>query len=184
MQAQLPSFTFMTWKSRRLWYSTSNIKAWSWFLHLQTANCSRIERNWIYHMERFLYLQFSHLRLLKDIKLFFSDNAPFQLNGCVNKQNMCYWLADNPDWHIRDFADCKLNRAGLSGSRSPLETNIHKADVAYTRNARLGRVRWNRTKKLSELIGRCSFLRLIRRLIFDIKNMLSPNFPNYQQFSL
>ncbi len=31
---------------------------------------------------------------------FFSDKPHFKLNGCVNKQIMRYWLADNPNWYI------------------------------------------------------------------------------------
>ncbi len=31
------------------------------------------------------------------MELFFRDEAHFELNGCVNIQNMLYWLADNPN---------------------------------------------------------------------------------------
>ncbi len=52
-------------------------------------------------MEKFLQM-FLHLLLLEVMELFFffSDDAHFKVNGCVNKQNMCYWLADNPNWQI------------------------------------------------------------------------------------
>ncbi len=35
--------------------------------------------------------QFLYLELLEDTELFFSNKAWFELNGCVNKQNMHYW---------------------------------------------------------------------------------------------
>ncbi len=31
---------------------------------------------------------------------FFSDEANFELKGCVKKQNVRYWSADNPNWQI------------------------------------------------------------------------------------
>ncbi len=39
--------------------------------------------------------QFLHLQLPEDTKLFLSDRAHFELNGCVNKQNVHHWSADN-----------------------------------------------------------------------------------------
>ncbi len=42
--------------------------------------------------------QFLYLQLLEVAELsFFSDEAYFKLNECVNKQNKRYWLADNPN---------------------------------------------------------------------------------------
>ncbi len=39
---------------------------------------------------------------------FFSDEAHFELNSCVNKQNMCCWIADNPNWSITKLLHSEL----------------------------------------------------------------------------
>ncbi len=53
---------------------------------------------WKDFCEQFLYLQ-----LLEDTEHFFSDEANFKSNGCVNKQNMLHWLADNQRLENRSF---------------------------------------------------------------------------------
>ncbi len=40
------------------------------------------------------------LQLTEDTELFFNNEAPFKLKRWVNKQNIHYWLADNPNWQI------------------------------------------------------------------------------------
>ncbi len=44
--------------------------------------------------------QFLHLQLPEDKELFFNEEAYFKLNRCLNKQNMRYWLVDDPNWQI------------------------------------------------------------------------------------
>ncbi len=80
-------------------YCISNIKAWSLLLPLQTANCSIAERNQFCQMERFLKT-ILHFQLLANMEPFFSDVTYYELNEYVNKQNLCYCLADNPNWQI------------------------------------------------------------------------------------
>ncbi len=87
-------------------------------------------------------------------------------------------LGDSKKLSFLKYTRSKPSQAGHSGNGFTLETNIHKAYVACTLNAKLGRVRRDKTK-LSELIVRCLFLHPIQRLISDIKNIRSPNFPNY-----
>ncbi len=43
--------------------------------------------------------QLLHFQLLEDV-LGFSEEVHFELNTVVNKQNMCYWLADSTNWQI------------------------------------------------------------------------------------
>ncbi len=64
----------------------------------QTANCLRVERNWFCQMERFLRTVFAFAIIGR--RTFFLAQAYFKLNGRVNKQNMHYQSADNPDWLI------------------------------------------------------------------------------------
>ncbi len=45
--------------------------------------------------------QFLHLQLSEDVELFlFNNEAHFELSECINKQNMRYWLANNPSSQI------------------------------------------------------------------------------------
>ncbi len=80
-------------------YSTANVKAWSWLSPLQTANCSRLERNRFCQMERFLQTVFGFAFTGRH-ETFFSDEVHYELNECVNKHNMHCWLADNQDWQV------------------------------------------------------------------------------------
>ncbi len=61
--------------------------------------CSRVERNRFGQMKRLLRTVFA-FAITGRHETFFGDEAHFKLNGSVNKQNICNWPADNPNWHI------------------------------------------------------------------------------------
>ncbi len=93
----LSAHFFVTFLSQS---SASNVEAWSSLYPLQTANCSRVVRNRFCRMERFLQTVFE-FAITRRCVTFFNDEAHFKLNRCVNKQNIHYWSANNPNWQIK-----------------------------------------------------------------------------------
>ncbi len=57
----------------------------------KTANCSRVERNQLSPTERFLQTLFA-FAITERLETFFTDEAHFELNGCVNRTCATGWL--------------------------------------------------------------------------------------------
>ncbi len=95
---------------------------------------------------------------------------------------VCWGWQLYPRTCARMHVSCCITAAALKSV--PALTNTHKAYVACTLNAGVGpgRAMRDRTKP-SRLIRRYLFWRIIWYPLSDNRNMLSPNFPNYLQFS-
>ncbi len=72
-----------------------NVKTWSWLSSPSTVNCS----NRFCPMERLLWTVFE-FTITGRYGTFFNWRGTLRLEYYVNKQNMCYWLADNLNWQI------------------------------------------------------------------------------------
>ncbi len=81
-------------------YSTSNVVVWYWLLPLKTANCSIVEKKSILPDGKIFANSFCICNYWKILNFFSSDEVHFELKGRVNKRNIYYCLADNPNRQV------------------------------------------------------------------------------------